>query len=250
MEALKKTETSALLETVRRAMQAKACEVSVIESGEVHCHVVERRGLGLLTLPVGLFWQYDFHIDDAWEKYSVIVKAQLDEETLLPVFAHPERLTLRIDSGCETGQVFQDLTCECRDQLHQVLVKIAAEGEGMVICIPRQDGRGKGLPFKLGTLWLQNALNIDTVESATMLAGSEEIDVRTYGGIIGILKFFGIPSCCAIYLASNNPRKAHVFAENGYEVADYIPVIVEPTEHTAHHLRAKQEHLGHRHLVR
>lgn len=268
-----------LLETVKRAMSPESQEFEIIENGVSSRRTVERRGLGPLTIPssrsvrqrsvsIGhagtkyslvakaetesqaiCVWQYDFRINDSWDKYSVIVKAEIDHRTLRPVFADPDHLTLRIDSGCETGQVFHDLTCECSDQLHQAIDTIVERGEGMVICIPRQDGRGMGLPFKLGTLWLQHELGVDTVESARLLSEGGEIDTRTYGGVIAILKFFGISNECAINLASNNPRKAGIFQENGYAISEHVPVVIKPTVHTARHLAAKQKHLGHRHLV-
>ena len=73
--------------------------------------------------------------------------------------------------------------------------------------------------------------------------------MRTYGGVIGILKFFGIPTTMKINLATNNVNKARVFDENGYSVEGYTPVVIPPTEHTSHHLYAKQEHLGHVGLI-
>jgi GTP cyclohydrolase II len=134
--------------------------------------------------------------------------------------------------------------------LHLALKTIAEVGEGMLINIPLQDGRGMGLTFKLATLWIQDVLGVNTVESASMLAPGGVIDTRTYSGIICILKFFGIPTTCRINLATNNPKKAEVFAENGYTVANYFPVVIEPNEHTKSHLQAKQDHLGHKGIVK
>ena len=107
-----------------------------------------------------------------------------------------------------------------------------------------------GLTFKLATLWLQDALGVNTVESATLLAPGGVIDIRTYFGVICILKFFGIPENCKINLATNNPEKANVFAENGYTVVEFTPVVIEPNHHTEAHLRAKQDHLGHKGLIK
>ncbi|MDD4989687.1 MAG: hypothetical protein PHW31_00005 [Candidatus Pacebacteria bacterium] len=179
----------------------------------------------------------------------MIVKAELDTAQLIPVFKDKDKIVLRIDSGCETGQVFGDLTCECREQLHLTLKTIAETGEGMIINIPHQDGRGMGLTFKLATLWMQDVLGVNTVESASLLAPGGVIDIRTYSGVICILKFFGIPETCKINLATNNPKKAEVFAENGFAVMDYIPIVIEPNENTKAHLVAKQEYLGHKNLV-
>ena len=166
------------------------------------------------------------------------------------MFKNKDCLVLRIDSGCETEQVFGDLTCECRDQLHLALKTIEDAGEGMIINIPHQDGRGMGLTFKLATLWIQDVLKVNTVESASLLAPGGVIDIRTYSGAICILKFFGISPTCKINLASNNPQKAKVFAENKYTISDYIPVIIKPNKHTKVHLQAKQSYLGHKNLIK
>lgn len=243
-------EVNAFLDLLKRSMEPFSKRISVIENGTMRYYAVERRGIGILKTEHGKFWQYNFAIDDQWEKYSVIVKAELDQDHLTPVFKKTDQLLLRTDSGCETGHVFGCLTCECREQLHLALKTIGEVGEGMIINIPRQDGRGMGLTFKLATLWIQDVLGVNTVESATLLAPGGVIDIRTYSGVICILKFFSISKACRINLATNNPDKAEVFAENGYTVADYTPIVIEPNEHTEIHLQAKQDHLGHKGLIK
>ncbi len=241
---------SAFLELLKRSMEPFSKRFSVKENGITRYYAVERRGVGILKTEHGKFWQYNFAIDDQWDKYSVIVKAELDRNLLIPAFKNKDQLILRTDSGCETGQVFGDLTCECLGQLHLALKTLEEAGEGMLINIPRQDGRGMGLTFKLATLWIQDVLGVNTVEAASLLVPGGVIDIRTYSGVICILKFFGIPTTCRINLATNNPKKAEVFAENGYTVASYTPIVIEPNVHTKIHLKAKQDYLGHKGLVK
>ena len=88
--------------------------------------------------------------------YLVIVRARLDE-LMKPVFGD-NRLLLRIDSACSTGQIFGDLTCDCSDQLKSALVALEKRGSGMVIRADAQDGRGLGTGFKLVTLLMQKEL--------------------------------------------------------------------------------------------
>jgi len=206
---------------------------------------VTRVGVGPIKTPHGKFWQYCFSINDPWEKYTVLYKGEVDKH-FMPVLSK-EVLTIRTDSGCETGQVFHDLSCECRDQLHMAMKLIEERGEGMIVHIPGQDGRGKGIGFKLATLWLQDTVGMDTVESASSLA--KVIDVRTYTGVVAVLRFFGIRSNVHIDLATNNPEKSKIFIRNGYKLDKMSPVIAAPTKETRSHLRAKQKHLGHVHLV-
>lgn len=243
-------EVGSFMDLIKRSMEPFSMRISVIENNITRYYVVERRGIGILNTKYGKFWQYNFAIDDQWEKYSVIVRADLDQNRLIPVFKNTNQLLLRTDSGCETSQVFGDLTCECSEQLHLAMKTIEEVGEGMIINIPRQDGRGMGLTFKLATLWIQDVLKVNTVESASLLAPGGVIDARTYSGIICILKFFGISENCKINLATNNPEKAGVFAENGYGIVGYTPIVIEPNHHTKIHLKAKQEYLGHKGLIK
>lgn len=207
-------------------------------------HVVTRLGAGCINTSLGRFTLYDFMVDDNWYKYSVLVKAELDDE-LMPQFSNLDELLLRIDSGCETGQLFEDKSCDCRQQLHLAMQLIEERGEGLIINIPRQDGRGMGLPFKLATLHLQTHLGLNTVEAANEIAPHNVIDIRNYAGAIAILKFFGIPQTCRILLATNNREKLPAFRENGYKSVDIVSAAIPPTEETAQHLHAKRTQLGH-----
>lgn len=235
-----------VLDLAQRSMNPVSKRIAVTEDGETRYYAVERRGLGILETCFGKLWHYHFTIDDQWREYSAIVKAELDYTTLQPVFRDKETLIVRTDSGCATGQVFADLTCDCREQLHLAMKTISDAREGIIVNIPAQDGRGMGLPFKLATLLIQKELGVDTVESAGMLAPGGIIDVRTYSGVVGVLKFFDIPATTRINLATNNPYKENVFKENGYSLSDNIPMLITPNKHTERHLRAKKNHLGHK----
>lgn len=243
------TEVASKIEMIKRGMEPLSKRIPVTENGMIRYYSVERRGIGPLNTKYGKFWEFEFTIDDNWQKYTAIIKANIDGESLNPQFSEKDELVLRIDSGCKTGQLFGDLTCECADQLDVAMKTISEKGEGMIINIPTQDGRGMGISFKLATLWLQDELNVNTVESATMLAPNGVIDVRTYSGIIGILKFLDISTSTIIDLASNNPKKASIFKENGYKLGCLVPVVIEPTKYTEKHLKAKQDYLGHIHLI-
>lgn len=241
-------EVQKIIHSIRMNLLPETKQFTIYENGQRERITITRNGVGYLKTPQGPFWQFNFAVTDQWLKYSVLVMADLDED-LTPQFKDPTQLVLRIDSGCETGQKFGDLTCDCNEQLLLAMFKISKIGEGIIINIPSQDGRGMGLPFKLATLRLQEDLNLDTVESATLLADGGPIDERTYGGAIAVLRFLGVEPNTEICLATNNPRKVTVFGENGYTVSDTLEIVIPPTEHTLIHLTAKQLHLGHYNLV-
>ncbi len=127
--------------------------------------------------------------------------------------------------------------------------KIAQVGEGIVINIPNQDGRGMGNHFKLATLSLQEQLRLTTVEAASVLTDAGTIDKRSYAGVIAILRFLRVSQKCEIGLMTNNPYKLSVFGENGYRAVALVPVVIPPTHYTRRHLESKQLYLGHKELV-
>jgi 3,4-dihydroxy 2-butanone 4-phosphate synthase/GTP cyclohydrolase II len=140
---------------VKTALAPLSKSVSIVEGGQQKEVTVTRTGMGILNTDFGAFYQFDFTVSDKWEKYSVLVKAELDAK-FNPAFKRKDSVLLRIDSGCETGQLFGDRTCECREQLELAMEDVKNAKEGMIIHIPRQDARGLGLPFKLATLTLQD----------------------------------------------------------------------------------------------
>lgn len=234
------------LERAKLAMKPHTLTFSVVEAGKSRLYRVTRRGVGIITNAQGMFYMYNFQLNDKWRVYNAIVKCDVLSYDLMPKFNNQTQILLRTDSGCETGQVFGDNTCECLDQLQLAMRAITDQGEGIVVNIPNQDGRGMGLPFKLSTLLLQSQLGVNTVESAALLQSNGIIDVRTYGGVVAILMYFGITTNTLISLATNNPYKSHVFVENGFTLGDFKPMVIQPTAHTARHLNAKHNQLGHR----
>ena len=235
------------LELAKRSRTPRTRKIQVVEDGKAESFSVIRQGAGPIATPIGQFYLLPFIVNDKWQKYSVVFKGTLNDD-LQPQLQNAEEFLLRIDSGCETGQLFLDRTCECREQLHMAMAEIEERGEGAVINIPAQDGRGMGLPFKLATLRLQQEFGVDTVQAAAMLEPVQERDTRTYGGAVSVLKFMGIEPPTKILLATNNHKKTQVFVENGYELVQHS-IVIPATEFTKHHLEAKQHHLGHRDLL-
>lgn len=237
------------IEEAKRSVVKTQRTIAVREKGKVHPLLVSRLGVGPLEIDgAGVFELFDFDIDDPWRKYSVLVRSDLGENFRPSIFPLGPVL-MRVDSGCETGQLFGDRTCECKNQLVEALVRIHEHGSGMVINIPRQDGRGMGLPFKLATLRLQRDLGVDTVESGALLDPNKSRDIRTYAGVVAILKFFGATEDTPLRILTNNPKKLAIFQENGFKDVQPVGIVIEPTEHTERHLKAKQDELGHVGLV-
>lgn len=145
---------------------------------------------------------------------------------------------VRIHSQCTTGDVFHSLRCDCHDQLHLALRRIAHEGAG-VLLYEYQEGRGIGLMEKLRAYELQDQ-GMDTIEANLCLGHA--VDQRTYLLSVAILRFLGIQS---LRLMTNNPQKIHAVLTAGIQIVSRIEADVPITSHAARYLATKRERMGH-----
>jgi len=145
---------------------------------------------------------------------------------------------VRIHSQCTTGEVFHSLRCDCHDQLHLALRRIAEEGAGVLV-YEQQEGRGIGLMEKLRAYELQDQ-GFDTVEANLRLGHA--IDARDYALAVEILRFLEIRS---LRLMSNNPEKVRAVTAAGIQIVQRIQADVPDNPHSARYLATKREKLGH-----
>ena len=151
---------------------------------------------------------------------------------------HTNPPLVRIHSQCLTGDVFDSLRCDCRQQLEMALGLIAEAGAGILL-YEQQEGRGIGLMAKLQAYALQDE-GLDTVEANEKLGF--KADHRGFQLPAGILKALGVNR---VRLLSNNPDKIAALEEAGVEVVERVPCEVEPQLHAEDYLKTKKEKLGH-----
>ena len=145
---------------------------------------------------------------------------------------------VRVHSQCLTGDVFQSLRCDCRQQLELSLAMITSEGAGILI-YEQQEGRGIGLMAKLQAYELQDA-GLDTVEANVRLGF--KADYRDFTLPAEILKTLGVTK---VRLLSNNPDKVEALERAGVSVVERVPCEVTPSPHAEEYLKIKKEKLGH-----
>lgn len=133
-------------------------------------------------------------------------------------------VTLRIDSGCFSGMVLGDVTCDCLHQLRDAQKLCIKKGAGIVIEIPGHDGRGWG-EYKMANQKIMKELNYNTIKAAENFYGSKSIiDARTYNEATIILKALGFTSEQEFDLATKNPFKIQAFLQSGFKIASVKPV--------------------------
>jgi 3,4-dihydroxy 2-butanone 4-phosphate synthase/GTP cyclohydrolase II len=164
-----------------------------------------------------------------------------DKEHLAIVMGDVENqdsVLVRIHSECFTGDVLGSRRCDCGDQLHSAMERIASEGRGIVLYL-RQEGRGIGLAEKLKAYNLQDA-GLDTVDAN--LALGHAADARDYSIAAAILHDLGVRS---VRLMTNNPDKIQKLEQLGIEVVERIMVETEVYPENAGYLLTKAERMDH-----
>jgi 3,4-dihydroxy 2-butanone 4-phosphate synthase/GTP cyclohydrolase II len=164
-----------------------------------------------------------------------------DMTHLALVMGEPEgkdNVLVRVHSACLTGDALHSLRCDCGGQLEGALRAIAEEGEGVLVYM-QQEGRGIGLLNKMKAYHLQDE-GLDTVEANQRLGFVP--DLRDYGIGAQILKDLHLSR---IRFMTNNLTKVVGLQGFGLEIAERIPLEVEPTEENEPYLKTKQEKLNH-----
>jgi GTP cyclohydrolase II len=150
----------------------------------------------------------------------------------------PERIPVRLHSECLTGDVLASLRCDCGEQLHVAMQRLAASTCGVLLYM-RQEGRGIGIASKIEAYKLQDE-GMDTVQ-ANLHLGFDD-DMRSYNVAAGMLLALGVRR---IDLHTNNPNKVDGLRSAGIDVVSRVPLIVQPRAENRFYLQTKQLRSGH-----
>ncbi|WP_181779187.1 bifunctional 3,4-dihydroxy-2-butanone-4-phosphate synthase/GTP cyclohydrolase II [Pseudonocardia pini] len=150
-----------------------------------------------------------------------------------------DAVLVRVHSECLTGDVFGSRRCDCGEQLDAAMAAIGRAGRGVVVYLRGHEGRGIGLGHKLRAYTLQDA-GLDTVDAN--LAQGLPVDGRDYGIGAQILGDLGV---VRISLMTNNPAKYRGLTGHDVEIADRVPLVVEPNPDNLSYLTTKRARMHH-----
>ena len=150
-----------------------------------------------------------------------------------------EDMLVRVHSECLTGDIFKSARCDCGNQLDLAMQRVAQEGQGCIVYLRGQEGRGIGLGHKLRAYNLQDA-GRDTVQANEDLGFPA--DSREYGVGAQILQDLGITS---LRLMTNNPAKYHGLSGYGLKVTGRVPLFAPITLENKRYIDTKRMKMGH-----
>jgi len=170
------------------------------------------------TIGSAVLYHYGISLsNDPWKYYDVFSATELHD-----VPTHDS--LVRIDSGCDIGQLYDDAGCDCKEQLHTAIESILEEKSGLVVHIPAQDGRGYGAAVIMkvvgvgrGSVSYPESTDGDPTDGVTVsnkLLG-DRYDNRTYDGVGRILDDIGIKS---VRLQTDNRLKVKGLEDAGIQV--------------------------------
>ena len=171
-----------------------------------------------------------------------VYESLVDNETHVAIYlgdlTKDDSILVRVHSQCLTGDVFGSKRCDCGDQLHAALKKVAEEGCGVILYMA-QEGRGIGLANKIKAYHLQDK-GMDTVDANVELGFAP--DLRDYGVGAQILSDMGLTS---IRLMTNNPKKIIGLSGYGLEIKERVGIETCSTDENRFYLRTKRDRMGH-----
>ena len=194
--------------------------------------LVHRAGESLVPTVYGEWRAVAFTNDINADVHLALVKGDV---------ASDESVLVRVHSQCVLGDVFGSVRDDTGWQLHRSLELIAAEGRGVLLYL-KQEGRGIGLINQLRAYSLMDEQDKDSVDADAEVVGHHNMDPRDYGIGAQILHELGVRK---MRLLTNHPVKRAAIEGFGLEIADRVPIEMEPNESNEKVLRARKEKLGH-----
>ncbi|HUO20939.1 MAG TPA: GTP cyclohydrolase II RibA [Caulobacteraceae bacterium] len=174
-------------------------------------------------------------------RFVVFRSASEPRDQLAVVVGDPDPaqpVLVRVHSACLTGDLFGSLKCDCGDQLHSAMDRLAAEGGGVLLYLD-QEGRGIGIGNKMRAYALQQD-GLDTIDADAVLGFSA--DERRFESAAAMLLKLGFSK---IVLLTNNPEKIGALTRAGLDVVARRPLYGCVTPQNRSYLSTKAARANH-----
>lgn len=149
-----------------------------------------------------------------------------------------KEVLFRIHSGCLTGDLFNSERCDCGQQLDYYFNLLNDYDNGVLLYLPKDEGRGIGIFNKLKAYSLMENKYIDTFQANNELNFND--DERDFSYINEIINFLEIES---IDLVTNNKEKINSIDEQYLNKVINSSIILK--EYNFSYLKTKQDSKGH-----
>lgn len=207
-DALNRIRKALFIENLPLIRHPESTSVEPYQEYAEHEHLIEFQAQ-IIPTELGSVYLTPVQVkNDPWQYYEILSFEPLRSlqpsgkistvEDLTAYHAEMTRpITMRMDSGCDSGMLYHDEGCDCHKQLINALHSAKKE-RGFVIHIPLQDGRGYGMNTKMHTELLKQGGRLPgggysppltTIEAGKKVFG-ERYDIRTYEGVGKILGTF------------------------------------------------------------
>lgn len=207
-DALNRVRQALYIENLPLIRHPESTSVQPYEEYAEHEHLIEYETQEIPTELGPVFLTPVQVKNDPWQYYEILSFEPLRSlqpsmkgnapETLEAYMEEMRRpMTMRLDSGCDSGMLYHDQGCDCHTQLMNAL-EAAKRERGFVVHIPLQDGRGYGMNTKMHTELLKQGGRLPgggysppltTIDAGKKVFG-ERYDIRTYEGVGKILNTF------------------------------------------------------------
>ena len=148
---------------------------------------------------------------------------------------------VRVQTACIPGDVFGSAACDCGAQLRAALLRIEAEGRGVLLYVYPTARRSLVTDFERHVLHRDGALTTArSLRSAATV--TREGKLREFGLGAQVLAQLGVHR---IRLMTNNPRKIVGLDGYGITVGERVPLEMPPTRQNVGYLRDKRDREGH-----
>lgn len=160
------------------------------------------------------------------------------------------RLLTRAHSSCISSETLHGCDCDCVEQLHGALHRIAQSETGGILFYMMQEGRGTCYPIKARGLQITQFSRdaTDTFEAYACMALKP--DYRDYRCCRDIVHLIGLRPDVEWVLLSNNPDKVQGLQSAGFHIADVCNLEFTPGPFNSAYLKSKAKSGHHLMLVK